>query len=85
MFFNTFLVLVYVSVFFMPFSLSKCTTRAKDEKSPFGVPAPLMKDRLPTKRDVGAFYMMKRAEMEAQQPRIPTIHDVATKVVNSFQ
>ena len=24
-------------------------------------------------------------EMEAQQPRIPTNHDVATKVVNSFQ
>ena len=69
----------------MPFPLAKCTTRAKDKKSPFGVPAPLMNGRLPTKRDVGAFYMMKRAEMEAQQPRIPTIHDVATKVVNSFQ
>ena len=25
-------------------SLAKCTTRAKDEKSPFGVPAPLMND-----------------------------------------
>ena len=64
----------------MPFALPKCGTRASAVKSPFGTPTKWRSDCLPTRRDVGAYYMLMRKEMESKGGRVPSTRDVAKKV-----
>ena len=81
MFLSFVLTLAYFLVFFMPFSSAKCKTRSNENTSPFGKPAKWPSDQLPTKGQVGAFYMWKRAKMEAELNFIPSIRDVAKEAI----
>ena len=83
MFLSFVLTLAYLLAFFMPFSMVKCKTRSTGNSSPFGKPTEWPSDQLPTRGQVGAHYMWKRAEMEAKMRLIPSIHDVAKEVIHS--
>ena len=64
----------------MPFSLPKCATRAVNHKSPFGSPKKWIPNQLPTVKDVGAFYLLKRSEMECSWSQVPSMRDVCKEV-----
>ena len=66
------LFIVYVVVCFMPFALPKSITRAADDKLPFGLPSNWRGDQLPSKKDVGAFYSLKRAELDSEWQSVPS-------------
>ena len=65
----------------MPFCAPKCMTRSVEQKSPFGAPSMWQPDRLPTRKDVGAYYFWKRAEMQSSSSTVPSVHDVCVKVM----
>ena len=77
---SLYVVLFYIFVFFMPFGLPKFVTRKKDQDSVFGSPARWSPDQLPTKRDVGAFFLLKKREMQITGLPIPSNRDVAKEV-----
>ena len=77
---SIYVVLVYIFVFFMPFGLPKFVTRKNEQNSVFGLPARWCSDQLPTRREVGAFFLLKKGEMEINGRIIPSNRDIAKEV-----
>ena len=70
----------YFLVFFMPVSVPSFVTRKKQGLSPFGLPQKWKTDCLPTRKDVGSYFLLKQREMKALMGKIPRNQDVAIEV-----
>ena len=76
---NTLACLFYLIVFFMPFSLAAASRRSQIN-SAFGVPENWSTDQLPTNLDVGSYFLLKRAELNAGSKVLHSNFEVAKEV-----